>query len=297
MRRWWRYQRERFPLLAHGPLVGVVSAGTLGFSALARGGEFPGLAQLGVGFLTTLLFFFQLRVADEFKDFQEDARHRPERAVPRGLVSLRELVWLFGAGVVVQAGLNLWLSWSLFSFLALVWAYMGLMRVEFFAPRWLKAHPGAYLLSHMLVMPLIYLYLSACDWVVAGAAPPAALLGWLGAAFCSGLVVELGRKLKAPEQERPGVQTYTVVWGTRPATAAWFGALAVSGALAGGAAWPLGWAWALVGLTLAGALWGAWAFAQQPTPQRAKALEALSALWVLVLHAAVGMLPWWGGRA
>lgn len=38
----------------------------------------------------TLLFFFLLRVADEFKNIEKDRQCCPERPVPRGLVSLQE---------------------------------------------------------------------------------------------------------------------------------------------------------------------------------------------------------------
>ena len=43
---------------------------------------------------TSPVFFLQLRIADEFKDFAEDSRFRPYRPVPRGLVTLTELGWV-----------------------------------------------------------------------------------------------------------------------------------------------------------------------------------------------------------
>ena len=90
--RWWVYQRERFPVLAHGPLILAFSSSALSFSALLRGArEWPRPAALVAAFVTCLLFFLQLRIADEFKDFEEDSRWRPYRPVPRGLVTLREL--------------------------------------------------------------------------------------------------------------------------------------------------------------------------------------------------------------
>ena len=90
--RWWTYQRERFPILAHGILIASFSFSAVCFSSLLRGQtELPRLSSIFVAFVTAFLFFLQLRIADEFKDFEEDARYRPYRAVPRGLVTLREL--------------------------------------------------------------------------------------------------------------------------------------------------------------------------------------------------------------
>ena len=44
----------------------------------------------------------QLRLADEFKDFEEDSRYRPYRPVPRGLVSLRDLAWVWAGCIALQ---------------------------------------------------------------------------------------------------------------------------------------------------------------------------------------------------
>src|SRR5688572_5095071 len=101
MNRWWVYQRERFPLLAHGPLIAAFSASAVSYSALLRGETRPAAVSYVVAFLVSLGSFVQLRIADEFKDADEDARHRPYRPVPRGLVKLREL----GAiGAVIAGG-------------------------------------------------------------------------------------------------------------------------------------------------------------------------------------------------
>src|SRR5829696_4543202 len=98
--RWWAYQRERFPVFAHGLLIAAFS-----YSALLRGRAAVEPAGALAAFVTAFLFFLQLRIADEFKDFEEDARYRPYRAVPRGLVSLRELGVVFALAGAVQFGL------------------------------------------------------------------------------------------------------------------------------------------------------------------------------------------------
>ena len=45
MNRWWIYQKERFPLLAHGPLIFAFSACAVAFSSLLRGAPRSGLAD------------------------------------------------------------------------------------------------------------------------------------------------------------------------------------------------------------------------------------------------------------
>ena len=95
MKRWWIYQMERFPLAAHAPLIAAFSACAVSFSSLLDRAPVPGWQAYLVAFGVCLLMFLQLRIADEFKDAEDDARWRPYRPVPRGLIRLPELRWVF----------------------------------------------------------------------------------------------------------------------------------------------------------------------------------------------------------
>src|SRR2546430_12635765 len=88
------------------------------YSALLRGRSAVEPAAALTAFVTAFLFFLQLRIADEFKDFEEDSRYRPYRPVPRGLVGLRELAWVGVGTAVVQLRLALWLEAALALLLA-----------------------------------------------------------------------------------------------------------------------------------------------------------------------------------
>jgi 4-hydroxybenzoate polyprenyltransferase len=198
--RWWIYQRERFPVLAHGPLIAAFSLSAVCCSSLLRGDvRLPSGLSVAVAFATALVFFLQLRIADEFKDFEEDSRYRPYRPVPRGLVSLRELgmVGLFSAAV--QFALAWLLEPGLILLLVGVWLYLALMSKEFFVGSRLKARPILYMLSHMIIIPLVDLYTTACDWWPAASGPPPGLNWFLAVSYCNGIVLELGRKIRAPE--------------------------------------------------------------------------------------------------
>jgi 4-hydroxybenzoate polyprenyltransferase len=230
MNRWIVYQRERFPLAGHGPLVAAFSASAVSFSSILRGHiAVPSWRACLVAFLTSLLFFLQLRIADEFKDYEEDARFRPYRPVQRGLVTLRELAWVGIAGAAAQLALALWLHPPLAWLLVPAWAYLTLMTREFFIPRWLKSHPVVYMTSHMMILPLVDFYATACDWSVAGLRrPPDGLLWFLAVSYLNGLVIEIGRKTRAPSDEERGVETYTALWGVKGAVLAWLGAVALT---------------------------------------------------------------------
>ena len=207
--RWWTYQKERFPVFVHGPLVIVFCLAVMFFSSLQQDHELPDIAHIAGAVISTLIFFFQLRVADEFKDFNLDSRYRPHRAVPRGRVSLDELAKLAFAGAAIQFLIAATIDVGLIPILIGIWGYIGLMTREFFVPKWLRRNPPAYLLSQLLVIPLIAFYVSTFDWLCECRDMPQGL-GWLLLlSFCCGLVLELGRKIKVPASERTGVETYS----------------------------------------------------------------------------------------
>ena len=292
--RWWIYQRERFPLATHAPLIAAFSFCTLSFSMLARGVvALPSLKATVVAFATALIFFLQMRIADEFKDADEDARYRPYRPVPRGLITLRELGVVAVAGGVVQALLALWLSPALLPFLLVTWAYLGLMCREFFVRDWLKAHPTTYMWSHMFILPLIDLYGTACDWRVANVEPPLALGILLFVSFCNGFILEVGRKIRAPEDEEYGVETYSALWGRERAVAVWLVALIVTALGAALATFAIQTPWESVAYTLvvALAIFAGRRFLRRPRPGSGKPLELLSGLWTLVLYLSLGAIP------
>ena len=291
--RLWAYQRERFPLAAHSPLIAAFSLSAITFSAWLRGGR-PSAHGALVAFASALVFFLQLRIADEFKDADEDARYRAYRPVPRGLVSLGELAAVGVAGALLQLGLALWLSPALVPLLVLVWGYLALMTREFFAREWLKARPITYMWTHMLIVPLVDFYVTACDWRAAGEPPPAGLPWLLVASLANGFVIELGRKIRAPESEEHGVQTYSALWGGRRATLAWLGVMAA--AAAGGTVAASQIHAAVPAVVLLGALLGAAcvtgaSFLAAPAPRRASWIERMSGAWTLALYLSLGPLP------
>lgn len=293
--RLWAYQRERFPVTAYVPLIGISALSAAAYSRAARGRPgLPDAAVLLVGCATALVFFFLLRVADEHKDADVDRRFRPELPVPRGLVSLAELRTVGAALALAALAANALVAPGLLWALVPAIAWAVLMAREFFAPDWLRARPAAYLLSHMMIMPLLFAYLTGLDWLASGAAAPPKLPLFLGLAFLNGILVEVGRKIRAPGDEREGVDTYTSTWGVRAAPSLWLGALLLAAALAFLAARPTGGAFAVgIGLLvlLPAAAFPALRFIRQPTTAGGKHVEAASGLWTLASYLLLGFAP------
>lgn len=303
MNRWVIYQRERFPLLGHGPLVAAFSASAVCFSTLVRGSHaLPPLRSFVVAFVTSLIFFFQLRVADEFKDAEDDARWRPYRPVPRGLVTLQELAGLGVTGAAVQLLLALWLAPANTWLLAIAWIYLALMTREFFVHAWLKRHPIAYMTSHMIILPLVDLYATSCDWGVAGLRwPPRGLLWFLLVSYSSGIVVEIGRKARVPVDEEEGVETYSALWGTRGAAMAWMAAIVFTAAAATMAAFRVEHGpvmLALLSLLVIACAVAAWRVSTQSARGSGRLLELMSGVWTICMYVGLAapslrLASWW----
>jgi 4-hydroxybenzoate polyprenyltransferase len=294
--RWWVYQRERFPVFAHAPVILAFSLSAISYSALLRGAtSLPGWKPCFVAFLSSLLTFFQLRIADEFKDFEEDSRYRPYRPVPRGLVTLRQLAWVWAACMAIQLLMALWLSPHLVVLLVATWIYLGLMTREFFAKRWLKARPVVYMVSHMAIMPLVDFYAAACDWVPLGRLKPAPGLMWfLLVSLFNGMVIEIGRKIRVPEDEEKGVETYSFLWGRNRAVAVWLAMMTVTGILACRAAQNIGFfagAMTILAVTIAMATVLSVRFLATRAPGAGKRLETMAGVWSLLLYLSLGVLP------
>ncbi|RYD18358.1 MAG: hypothetical protein EOP88_22840 [Verrucomicrobiaceae bacterium] len=292
MKRWWIYQKERFPLAAHGPLIAAFSACAVSFSSLLRGAPVPGVQMFLTAFGVCLLMFLQLRIADEFKDAEEDARWRPYRPVPRGLVKLSELRILFILAALLQTVLVLALDVRLMIVLGIAWSYLALMSVEFFCRDWLKKRPVIYLITHMGIMPLVDFFGTACEWLPRGSAAPAGLGWFLAASFFNGIVIEIGRKLRQPADEEEGVETYSRLWGRSGGSTVWALSLLATAICAVMAARMIGFilpvaivltvilsvAFVAIHSFIAGSLSG-------------KRIEIVSALWTLALYLMLGLVP------
>ncbi len=292
MNRWWTYQRERFPVVANGVLICVFSVAAVFYShALRDAPGFPHWQAALVAFINSFCAFLQLRLADEFKDVEEDSRYRPYRPVPRGLVTLRELAVVWVVSGVVQLAAALWFEPRLVMWLIVQWTYLALMSREFFCREWLKARPLTYLWSHMLIMPIIDFYATACDWLPTVGAAPQGLAWFVAASFFNGIVIEIGRKIRIPKDEEPGVPTYTRDWGRGRAGFAWLLALALAGICGAGAALIANASVLTLALPIAGlliALLLVRRFAAATATGAGKRFEVFSAVWTLLLYLWLG---------
>lgn len=294
--KWWIYQRERFPLIQYIPMMTAFGFCAVSYSAHLEKPDVS-LADIGAAayisaVVSTLCWFMLMRIADEHKDFDEDSKYRPYRPVQRGLVSLLELRRIGVVLCVIQVALALWVDMRLLVLLLLVYGWFALMTAEFFVPKWLKAHLTVYLLSHMVLLPLIDLYATAIEWLPRGGFINVGIIAYMVSSFCDGTVVEVGRKLRAKENEEYGVDTYTQIWGPKKAMMVWLLCITTSyvSTLLEAHLVRVGVEMTVCLTTLyAFAVFIAVRFARNPTPKNAKAFEFLPGIWMFVQYLILGV--------
>jgi len=278
------YLAERFPVAPYLVLIGAMVLGAT--AAACDGAGYPvqvGWEQLVV-VVVLLLAFFHLRVFDEHKDYERDCLAHPERVLSTGRVTLRQLRQAAGAAITAQLLLAWGLGSTAFAYLILVLGFSVLMRYEFFVGSWLNRHIVLYALSHNPIVALMMVFsvtvtlqpMGGLDW-------SQEVIAYLLLASLTSLGFEVGRKLRAPEDELEGQDTYTAALGVARAV----GFLSLVMVLSLLSAWSLleFW-WTLGGATavVALALSCAYRFVQTPTVAAAKACENITTLAALGLY-------------
>ena len=208
---------ERFPLLPYGALTLLFTVSGMSASFALRNaapGDFDWPMLLAAA-IVVFISFYQLRVCDEHKDYVDDCRFSPDRPVQRGLISRRELSGIaIGLGLV-QIILVASMGGAMMPYLVAIYIYGFLMAREFFVSAWLRKHPIVYLFSHMCILIFTDLFICASDFAGPGHRYDERLIWFFVASFACGLLIELGRKIKSPAQEKSGVETYSQLFGLK----------------------------------------------------------------------------------
>jgi len=293
--KWNIYQKSRFPLAKHGLLILAFSSSAVSFSAMISGRSSPEMLSYIVAFITCFLFFLQLRIADEFKDYEEDCLYRSYRPIPQGIITLKELKYLFIIASAIQLTAAAFLDIKLAGILLVVWLYLACMSKEFGIKTWLKAHPITYMWSHMIIMPMVDFYATATDWILFDS-PPYAIYWFVALSFFNGINLEIGRKIRNPKDEEHGVETYSVLWGCKKASIAWLSMVLLTGLCAIGASYylpnpffsiVLGFVVLYMFISIAYTK----KFLNAPEKGNGKVFENLSGIFTLSIYLLLGLIP------
>ena len=229
-KKWYTYQKERFPVLMFGLYIfSIVFAvfcfcnyvGEINYEELLKTAVFiqePGpytidYIKLIPMFIVAFLQFLMVRITDEFKDYEEDCKYRPYRPVPRGLITLKELKVLFIICVILQLLITLWINPKGIFLLIVVWIFFFIMSKGFFIKKFLDKHILIEVFLDELLLPLLMLYLSSFIYYI----DYSNIWKLLLMGYIISCIVEVARKVRCKEDEETGVKTYTAVFGIKRA--------------------------------------------------------------------------------
>lgn len=280
------YLHERFPLFGHGILIVSYYSSN---QFLAQTLELPGqpvryeLHSL-MGAITVFCIFFHLRVFDEHKDYEDDCVHYPDRVLSRGLITLRHLKLLGGGAIVIELVLAAWRGPAALTAVLAALGFSFLMLKEFFVSSWLKKHFLLYATTHMLIMP--FLALVAYSFTTQNLPWNAPPLFWVYA-FVGFFVTfnwEISRKIRVPQDEKSGVQSYSKLFGMFGAAYAVILIRMIDTAMVSTVGFQLGlspWFYAiLVGLFFV-CLIGLWQFKTNPCRTTANRMETYAGMYII----------------
>jgi len=288
------YLNERFPPIANVLLIlTYYSSNQFLAIALTRPGHAMHYDRWSfLGMLMLVSFFFHIRVFDEHKDYEEDCRHYPHRVLQSGRVTLRHLKIAAAIAIATQLvivlarGAEATVAW------AIAFGFTLLMLREFFAHAFLKRHFLLYATSHMLIMPLLSLLVFSFatkrwPWE----APP-----WFWVYAFVGFFVtfnwEVSRKIRAPEEELEGVDSYTKIFGTFGAAYVVLLIRAIDTLLVAALGHHLGvskWFYVALGVLYAVCLAGFFQYRFRPTPRHAKMMEVYAGMYMIVFDLLVAL--------
>lgn len=166
--------------------------------------------------LTFALMILYYRVCDEFKDADTDRRFFPERPVPSGRVSLKDLQYLRHTVSGVAFLLQAFIPYAFIPFLVF-WIFSWGMGRWFFMPKLISENRLLAFLTHSPVGFIGGFYLLSAMVRDHGPLISGTSLTLIAVLNIPGLAWEILRKTRSPKAEQDGYQTYSQILGTGPA--------------------------------------------------------------------------------
>ena len=211
------YQKERFPfaVLTFTTLSVVLSSAAI----VAQEGQTLSKLTLPiiVGTITCLLFMFNVRVFDDFKDKGFDDTFHGKRPVQRGLISLKELNLINYISIAFQVLLNIFISISAFFYWILAMIYSLIARAEFFMKDFIKKRFILYNALNLLQMFFLQIYLYALIQPNFSFTNPLVFIHFIFV-LANAVILEIARKLKSKDDESLGKDTYSGRYGIKTAS-------------------------------------------------------------------------------
>jgi 4-hydroxybenzoate polyprenyltransferase len=214
-KRFYEYQKERFPVFQY---IIYIFLYYFGFFILSSYIAYKSISFSRiniVGLISVFLVFFELRLFDEIKDYSIDLKYSPERPVQRGLISINEVKKMLSGVIAIIFIINSFYGLQNIVLILVTQCFIIIMAKEFFMGEKLKKNRILYAMLHMVVMALISLYI--ISHAITIDMLNIRYYSIIAISYLIGFIIEVGRKIEAPEDEIFGVDNYSKLFGPKKA--------------------------------------------------------------------------------
>ncbi len=211
-KRFITFLSERFGLVGSPLMISLFVLSHLGLVKF-HNELIPQLRFIIIVFVGVVLFFVKLRFYDEIKDYELDVVINPTRPLPRGLLSIDQVKSAIEKVIVIELLIYYGVNLPALVAMGITIGYSLLMYKEFFIPKLIRPHLTTYATSHTIVtfflsISIFSAFTNTYFWNLDKEYYYFSLTSWL--IFN---IFELGRKVFQPNEEREGVESYSLVWG------------------------------------------------------------------------------------
>lgn len=285
----WSYFKERFPVV-NMLLFAILFLTIYSVASYKELNAYSSKSIVFIitGIIATISFFFRLRVFDEMKDFSVDAINHPNRVLQSGRVTIRQLQVTAFVFFIIETCWTIAAGKLCFIFWCVAIVYSILMRYEFFIPSILKRNLLLYAATHMLIMPLIIIWLW---WGIVKQGQWSIDL-WLLCllSIAGGFSFEVARKIHSSDAEKRTIDSYSKSIGFYTSI------ILVNLLLAGGVATQFillyniqarNWTYILIAVLFAGTLLYYLGITIKPVEKKLRKAEILVSLFMLISYLSV----------
>ena len=212
------YFKERYPIIPR-LILGLIVFLEIHFIILLNEGitQFNIGIQEGVGAFTVFAFLLWLRIADDLKDYETDKKLFPDRPLPSGRVTKKDVMIICTIIQAVTVVLN-FVFMNNFIFFIVLYAYGYMMSKWFFQKAKIQPSLPLALVTHNPVQMIVNLYIISFT-VIKYHLPAFTLTNCMAlwTLYFPALIWEVSRKIKAPKDEND-YTTYSKLFGYKRAT-------------------------------------------------------------------------------
>lgn len=212
------YFKERYPLAARF-VLGCIVFLEIYFIILLNNNvtDFSIGVQEIVGAYTVFAFLMWLRIADDLKDYETDMRLFPDRPLPSGRVTKKDIVIVCIVAQSIAVVLNL-IFMNNFVFFCVLYAYGYLMSKWFFRRKVIQPSLPLALITHNPVQMFVNVYIISFTVTKYGLnAFTLITIMALWTLYFPALIWEVSRKIRAPKDEND-YTTYSKLFGYKKST-------------------------------------------------------------------------------